>query len=148
MQAVGVGDVGTDRDRLVSSKVSGFLAGPASISAMVTFAPSPANRIAVARPIPLPAPVMKATLPASLGTDHQDTDNDALGARADLARDPQRARRLINSGQPELMRLDGGSQPAYARQGARASGVGSEKYFETGGVGLLIYGAAQRRRRQ
>ena len=104
--------------------------------------------IAVARPIPLPAPVMKATLPASLGTDHQDTYNDALGARADLARDPQRARRLINSGQPELMRLDGGSQPAYARQGARASGVGSEKYFETGGVGLLIYGAAQRRRRQ
>jgi hypothetical protein len=32
-----------------------------------TFAPSPANRIAVARPIPLPAPVMKATLPASIG---------------------------------------------------------------------------------
>src|SRR5215472_9417653 len=36
---------------------------------MATFAPSPANRIAVARPIPLPAPVMKATLPASLGID-------------------------------------------------------------------------------
>src|SRR6516225_1859959 len=34
---------------------------------MATFAPSPANTIAVARPIPLPAPVMKATLPASLG---------------------------------------------------------------------------------
>src|SRR5215470_8922898 len=36
---------------------------------MATFAPSAANRIAVARPIPLPAPVMKATLPASLGID-------------------------------------------------------------------------------
>src|SRR6516165_11456193 len=34
---------------------------------MATFAPSLANRIAVARPIPLPAPVTKATLPASLG---------------------------------------------------------------------------------
>src|SRR5262249_40033649 len=45
----------------VSSPVLG------SISAMATLAPSPANRIAVARPIPLPAPVMKATLPASLG---------------------------------------------------------------------------------
>src|SRR5947208_3646245 len=36
---------------------------------MATRAPSRANRIAVARPIPLPAPVMKATLPASLGID-------------------------------------------------------------------------------
>src|SRR6516162_692533 len=36
---------------------------------MATFAPCPANRIAVARPIPLPAPVMKATLPVSLDID-------------------------------------------------------------------------------
>src|SRR4029077_9619441 len=36
---------------------------------MATLAPSPANRIAVARPIPLPPPVMKTTLPASLGID-------------------------------------------------------------------------------
>jgi hypothetical protein len=28
LQAIGVGDVGTDRDRLVSGEVSGFLAGP------------------------------------------------------------------------------------------------------------------------
>src|SRR5947209_17241757 len=40
---------------------------------MATRAPSRANRIAVARPIPLPAPVMKVTLPASLGIDLSST---------------------------------------------------------------------------
>src|SRR5580704_7736104 len=39
----------------------------ASSSAIATFAPSPANRTEVARPIPLPAPVMKATLSARRG---------------------------------------------------------------------------------
>src|SRR5580704_3612683 len=39
----------------------------ASSSAIATFAPSPANRTAVARPIPLPAPVMKAILSARRG---------------------------------------------------------------------------------
>src|SRR5260370_29737588 len=39
----------------------------ASSSAIATFAPSQANRIAVARPMPLPAPVMKATLSARRG---------------------------------------------------------------------------------
>ena len=61
LQAVGVGHVGADRNRLVPSEMSGFFARPASISAMATFAPSPANKIAVARPMPLPAPVMKTT---------------------------------------------------------------------------------------
>ena len=40
---------------------------PASISAIATLAPSRANAIAVARPIPVPPPVISATLPCSLG---------------------------------------------------------------------------------
>src|SRR5437773_280659 len=40
---------------------------PGLISAIATRAPSRAKRIAVARPIPVPAPVISATLPASLG---------------------------------------------------------------------------------
>src|SRR5205823_8661140 len=39
----------------------------ASISAITTFAPSRANRIAVARPIPVPAPVISATLSSRRG---------------------------------------------------------------------------------
>ena len=35
--------------------------------------------------------------------------------RAGLARDPQRARRLINSGQPDALRVGGGSQPKTLR---------------------------------
>jgi hypothetical protein len=40
-------------------------AGPTSISAMTTLAPSSAKRSAVARPMPPPPPVMNATFPAS-----------------------------------------------------------------------------------
>jgi hypothetical protein len=69
LQAVGVGHVGADRDRVVAGRCAVSSPAWASISAMATFAPSQANKIAVARPIPLPAPVMKATLPVSLGID-------------------------------------------------------------------------------
>src|ERR1700733_7932046 len=42
----------------------------ASISAMTTRAPSRANNMAVARPMPAPPPVMKATLPSSRAIAH------------------------------------------------------------------------------
>ena len=69
LKAVGVGHVCADRDCLVASEMSSFLAGLTSISAMATLAPSRANRMAVARPIPAPAPVMNAIFPASRGID-------------------------------------------------------------------------------
>src|SRR5438132_5024735 len=63
---------------------------------MATRAPSRANRIAVARPIPLPAPVMKATLPASLGIDL----SSAIGnlKTAGRRRFTRRYRSALNSG--------------------------------------------------
>jgi hypothetical protein len=66
LQAVGVGHVGADRDCLVAREVSGLFAGSCVDLGNGDLCPSLANRIAVARPIPLPAPVMKATLPAGL----------------------------------------------------------------------------------
>ena len=67
LQTIRVGHVGTDRDCLVAREVSGLFAGSCVDLGNGDFAPSLANRTAVARPIPLPTPVMKATLPASLG---------------------------------------------------------------------------------
>jgi hypothetical protein len=52
----------------------------ASISAIATLAPSRANRMAVARPIPVPAPVMKAILPASRAIDPSSPITDAKTA--------------------------------------------------------------------
>jgi hypothetical protein len=59
--AVGIGDIGRDRDRAIAGEMR------ALISAIATRAPSRANRIAVARPIPVPAPVISATFPSRRG---------------------------------------------------------------------------------
>jgi hypothetical protein len=48
---------------------------------MATLPPSRAKRIAVARPIPLPAPVMKAIFPASLGIDLSFRNEKTAGGR-------------------------------------------------------------------
>jgi putative ABC transport system substrate-binding protein len=71
-------------------------------------------RLGVIESIPRPPQtIINAILDAlaSLGITH--IDMPATPER--LARDPQRTRRLIKKGQPELMRLGGGSQPKTLR---------------------------------